>query len=77
MKTITVIGRDRGNERHGYEGVLIYAVKVPDLEMETALAAFIDTRQEDLGPMSEEEKEDCEVLFAFESDLPTVADWRE
>jgi succinate dehydrogenase flavin-adding protein (antitoxin of CptAB toxin-antitoxin module) len=72
---ITVIGRDNGNQ--GYESVLIYDCKVRDLEHDTVLRAFIRNRENDLGKMSKAEKDNLEVLFAFEGNINTVADWRE
>lgn len=74
---LTVIARDNGNTRRGYEGVLVYNVTADPSDELGVLAAVIDEREEDLcEEMSPEECEEIEILFAFPGSLSTIADWR-
>jgi hypothetical protein len=71
MRKITVVGRDNANR--GYEKTLIYTFSVESLDESTVLEAFERQRLADLGKDCDR---DCEILFAFDGDLETVADWR-
>jgi transcriptional/translational regulatory protein YebC/TACO1 len=73
-RTITVICRDKANI--GYEEILIYTVEADPRDEESVLDAVIEAREDDLGEMDEDDKAEISVLFAFEGDVNTIADWR-
>jgi hypothetical protein len=74
-KKFTVICRDNGNTRHGYEAVLIYTIEVADInDTDAVIDEIIEWRASEVDNVDED---DIELLFAYEGDLKAVADWRE
>lgn len=72
---ITVVLRDEGND--GYEQVLIYSVDADPTEKHAVFNAVCEERADDLGAkLTKGEKALITILFAFNGNLETVADWR-
>jgi hypothetical protein len=71
MQTITVVIRDNADP---LGDPLIYSVRTLSLEHDAVMVAVRQARLEDTN----QELEDLELdlLFAFNGDLSTVADWR-
>lgn len=74
--TITVIGRDRSNTRHGYEEVLIYTFDAADpSNADEVKNKFVLERMKDMED-GDVDEDDIEVLFCFEGSIKTLHDWR-
>ena len=76
VQSLTVVCRDKSNERHDYEGVLIYAVTADLANPPAIVRAIVDHRRNEIGN-DDVAADDIELLFAFAGDLSPVADWRE